>query len=99
MLIAPSIIPDPQKLSIKAIYNGVTVQDGHTREMIFDVKKQISYLSQGTTLEAGTLILTGTPAGIGYFREPRVVLQDGDEIAIQIDQIGTLVNKVRYDSR
>lgn len=67
--------------------------------MIFSVKKQISYLSQGTTLEAGTMFLTGTPAGIGYFRDPRVVLEDGDEISIAIDQIGTLVNKVRYDTR
>ncbi|KAJ5734892.1 uncharacterized protein N7483_000017 [Penicillium malachiteum] len=65
VLVALSIITDPQALTIKAIYNGATVQDGHTRDMIFDVKKQISYLSQGTTLEAGTIILTGTPAGIG----------------------------------
>lgn len=67
--------------------------------MIFDVKKQIAYLSQGTTLEAGTIFLTGTPAGIGYFRAPRVVLNDGDEISVQIDQIGTLINKVRYEDR
>ena len=67
--------------------------------MIFDIKKQISYLSQGTTLEAGTIFLTGTPAGIGYFRDPKVVLKDGDEISVKIDQIGTLVNKVRYESR
>ncbi|CEN59963.1 Putative 2-keto-4-pentenoate hydratase/2-oxohepta-3-ene-1,7-dioic acid hydratase [Aspergillus calidoustus] len=99
VLVSPSIIPDPQTLSIKAMYNGATVQDGHTRDMIFSIRKQISYLSQGTTLEAGTIILTGTPAGIGYFREPRVVLRDGDEISVQIDQIGTLVNKVRYDAR
>ncbi|CEO59883.1 Putative 2-keto-4-pentenoate hydratase/2-oxohepta-3-ene-1,7-dioic acid hydratase [Penicillium brasilianum] len=99
VLVAPSVIKDPQTLSIKAIHNGATVQDGHTRDMIFSIKKQISYLSQGTTLEAGTLFLTGTPAGIGYFRQPRVVLKDGDEISIQIDQIGTLINKVRYDTR
>ncbi|KAL3455998.1 hypothetical protein BJX64DRAFT_297101 [Aspergillus heterothallicus] len=99
VLVSPSIIRDPQTLGLKAIYNGATVQDGHTRDMIFSIKKQISYLSQGTTLEAGTIILTGTPAGIGYFREPRVVLQDGDEISVHIDQIGTLVNKVRYDGR
>lgn len=66
--------------------------------MIFSIKKQISYLSQGTTLEAGTIFLTGTPAGIGYFREPRVVLRDGDDISVRIEEIGTLVNKVRYDS-
>lgn len=98
-MVAPSVIKDPQTLSIKAIHNGATVQDGHTKDMIFSIKKQISYLSQGTTLEAGTLFLTGTPAGIGYFRQPRVVLKDGDEISIKIDKIGTLVNKVRYDTR
>ncbi|CAG8947105.1 unnamed protein product [Penicillium salamii] len=99
VLVAPSVIKDPQTLSIKAIHNGTTVQDGKTRDMIFNIKKQISYLSQGTTLEAGTLFLTGTPAGIGYFKQPRVVLRDGDEISVKIDQIGTLVNKVRYESR
>lgn len=68
-----------------------------SRDMIFTIAKQISYLSQGTTLEAGTVILTGTPAGIGYFREPRVVLEDGGDIRIEIEHIGTLVNKVRYE--
>lgn len=98
VLVAPSVIKDPQTLSIKAIHNGTTVQDGHTSNMIFNIRKQISYLSQGTTLEAGTIFLTGTPAGIGYFRQPRVVLRDGDEISVKIDQIGTLVNKVRYEN-
>jgi 2-keto-4-pentenoate hydratase/2-oxohepta-3-ene-1,7-dioic acid hydratase in catechol pathway len=65
--------------------------------MIFDIKKQISYLSQGTTLEAGTIFLTGTPAGIGFFRKPRVVLEDGGDIRVWIEKIGTLVNKVKYD--
>jgi 2-keto-4-pentenoate hydratase/2-oxohepta-3-ene-1,7-dioic acid hydratase in catechol pathway len=67
------------------------------RDMIFDIKKQIAYLSQGTTLEAGTIFVTGTPAGIGFFRQPRVVLQDGDDIRIYISEIGTLVNKVHYE--
>ena len=97
VLVAPSAIPNPQELSIKAIYNGKTVQDGHTRDMIFDVRKQIAYLSQGTTLEAGTVFLTGTPAGIGFFRNPKVVLEDGGDIRVQIEGIGTLVNKVRYE--
>lgn len=93
------MIKDPQGLSIKAIHNGSVVQNGHTSDMIFNIKKQISYLSQGTTLEAGTIFLTGTPAGIGYFREPRVVLRHEDTISIKIDQIGTLVNQVRYDTQ
>ena len=67
-------------------------------DMIFDVKKQISYLSQGTTLEAGTIILTGTPAGIGYFRQPRVVLEDRSDVRVYIEKIGTLVNKVKYEA-
>ncbi|PYH95485.1 2-keto-4-pentenoate hydratase [Aspergillus ellipticus CBS 707.79] len=97
VLVSTSVIKDPQTLGVKAIHNGVTVQDGHTKDMIFSIKQQVSYLSQGTTLEAGTIFLTGTPAGIGYFREPRVVLRDGDEIRVGIEGIGTLVNKVRYE--
>ncbi len=67
------------------------------RNMIFDIKKQISYLSQGTTLEAGTIFLTGTPAGIGFFRQPRVVLEDKGDIRVEIEKIGTLINKVHYE--
>ncbi|KAM0460206.1 hypothetical protein ACHAPV_004995 [Trichoderma viride] len=98
VLVAPSAIDDPQSLGIKAIYNGQTVQDGNTRNMIFSIKKQISYLSRGTTLEAGSAILTGTPAGIGYFRKPRVSLENGGRIDVQIEKIGTLVNTVRYSA-
>lgn len=68
-----------------------------SRNMIFNVKTIISYLSQGTTLEAGTIILTGTPDGIGYARNPRVTLKDGSEIRIWIEKIGTLVNQVRFE--
>ncbi|KAK5683713.1 hypothetical protein LTR17_027261 [Elasticomyces elasticus] len=98
VLVAPSVISDPQSLPIKAIYNGQIVQDGNTRDMIFTIQEQIAYFSQGTTSEAGSLILTGTPAGIGHFQEPRVVLRDGDDIRVHIAGIGTLINKVRYDT-
>ncbi|TVY65437.1 Fumarylacetoacetate hydrolase domain-containing protein 2 [Fusarium oxysporum f. sp. cubense] len=97
VLVSPSVIDDPQTLGVKAIYNGQTVQDGNTKNMIFSVRKQISSLSRGTTLEAGTVVLTGTPAGIGYFHKPRVSLEAGSQIEIQIEKIGTLVNKVKYD--
>ncbi|KAK9784305.1 putative 5-carboxymethyl-2-hydroxymuconate isomerase [Seiridium cardinale] len=97
VLVSTSVIPDPQQLKIKTIYNGETLQDGHTGDMIFDIKKQIAYLSQGTTLEAGSIILTGTPAGIGFFRKPRVFLQDGSDVRVEIEKIGTLVNKIRYE--
>jgi 2-keto-4-pentenoate hydratase/2-oxohepta-3-ene-1,7-dioic acid hydratase in catechol pathway len=65
--------------------------------MIFSIRKQISYLSQGTTLEAGTIFLTGTPAGIGHFRSPKVSLKDGRDTRVYIEKIGTLINKVRYE--
>ncbi|KAF4435223.1 bifunctional 4-hydroxyphenylacetate degradation enzyme [Fusarium acutatum] len=97
VLVSPSAIQDPQSLGIKAIYDGQTVQDGNTTNMIFSVAKQISCLSRGTTLEAGSIILTGTPAGIGYFRKPRVSLENGGRIDIHIEKIGTLVNMVKFD--
>ncbi|GFF74693.1 fumarylacetoacetate hydrolase domain-containing protein 2 homolog [Aspergillus lentulus] len=97
VLVSPSVITDPQTLRIQGSHNGSVVQDGHTKDMIFSIAKQISYLSQGTTLEAGTIFLTGTPAGIGYFRNPRLVLKDGDEFSVEIERIGSLVNKVRYE--
>jgi 2-keto-4-pentenoate hydratase/2-oxohepta-3-ene-1,7-dioic acid hydratase in catechol pathway len=65
--------------------------------MIFTLAQQISYLSQGTTLEAGSIFLTGTPAGIGFFKKPAVVLEDGGDIRVEIEGIGTLVNRVKYE--
>ena len=56
--------------------------------MIFDIPKMIAFLSQGTTLERGTVIMTGTPPGIGAMRNPKVVLRDGDYIRVEIEQIG-----------
>ncbi len=67
------------------------------RDMIFGVAEQISYLSQGTTIEAGTIFVTGTPAGIGALRNPKVVLEHGGDIRVEISGIGTLVNKVVYE--
>ncbi|RVX75650.1 hypothetical protein B0A52_00006 [Exophiala mesophila] len=97
VLVTKEAIMDPHNLKINAIYNGSVVQTGHTGNMIFQIAKQISYLSQGTTIEAGTVFLTGTPAGIGFLHKPRVVLEDGGDIRVWIEKIGTLVNKVRYE--
>ena len=96
-MVSAAALPNPQDLKITAIYNGRTVQEGHTSDMIFGVCELIAYLSQGTTLEPGTIILTGTPPGIGYFRSPRIFLGDKDEIRVYIEKIGTLVNKVYYE--
>jgi acylpyruvate hydrolase len=75
--------------------NGEVLQDGRTSDLIFDVPTLVAYVSDVMTLDPGDLILTGTPAGVGYFREPRIPLRDGDEVEVEIEGIGTLRNPVR----
>ena len=65
--------------------------------MIFGLKETISFLSSGTTLERGTLIMTGTGPGIGWARDPKVILRDGDDIRVEIENIGTLINQMHYE--
>ena len=93
-LVPAADVPDPHVLPIRAILNGEVVQDSTTANLVFGVDEVISYASQTATLEAGDLILTGTPAGVGIFRDPPRLLQPGDEITIEIDGIGTLTNPV-----
>jgi 2-keto-4-pentenoate hydratase/2-oxohepta-3-ene-1,7-dioic acid hydratase in catechol pathway len=93
-LVPAADVPDPHALPIRAILNGETMQDSTTANLIFGVDEVISYASQTSTLEAGDLILTGTPAGVGVFRDPQRLLQPGDEITIEIDGVGTLTNPV-----
>jgi 2-keto-4-pentenoate hydratase/2-oxohepta-3-ene-1,7-dioic acid hydratase in catechol pathway len=93
-LVPASEVPDPHALPIRAILNGETMQDSTTANLIFGIDEVISYASQTSTLEAGDLILTGTPAGVGVFRDPQRLLQPGDEITIEIDGVGTLTNPV-----
>ncbi|KAJ5787367.1 hypothetical protein N7457_002357 [Penicillium paradoxum] len=97
VLVSPSAIGNPHNLQIKAIHNGNVVQDSNTKEMIFDLAKTISFLSQGTTLEKGTVIMTGTGPGIGAMRNPKIVLNDGDDMRVHVERIGTLINKVYYE--
>jgi 2-keto-4-pentenoate hydratase/2-oxohepta-3-ene-1,7-dioic acid hydratase in catechol pathway len=83
-------VPNPQDLRIRTLVNDELVQDGNTSQMLVPVAKLISYISQGTTLLPGTLILTGTPSGVGYTRG--VYLKRGDTVSITIDGLGTLTN-------
>lgn len=87
-------IPDPQALGIRAILNGKTVQDSNTANMVFGVAEIIRYITQTVTLEPGDLIATGTPAGVGAFRDPKLWMKPGDEITIEIDGIGSITNPV-----
>lgn len=92
-LVSPSLISDPSKLRIRGSKNGQLLQDCGTDDLIFTVPKLIAFLSQGTTLPPGTVILTGTPAGVGLVRKPKVTLRAGDEFHVSIQpHIGTLVN-------
>jgi 2-keto-4-pentenoate hydratase/2-oxohepta-3-ene-1,7-dioic acid hydratase in catechol pathway len=88
-------IADPQALSIRCLVNGEALQDGSTADMIFGVAEVIAYVSDGIALETGDLILTGTPPGVGFVRNPPVFLQDGDEVTVEIEGVGSLTNPVR----
>ena len=87
-------IPDPHALGIRAIVSGEVLQDSTTANLIFGIDEVIAYASQTTTLEPGDLILTGTPAGVGVFRDPQRLLQPGDEVTIEIDGLASLTNPV-----
>jgi 2-keto-4-pentenoate hydratase/2-oxohepta-3-ene-1,7-dioic acid hydratase in catechol pathway len=87
-------ISDPQALAIRATLNGQLVQDVSTSQMIHSVADLIAFLSHGMTLEPGDVIATGTPSGVGAFRDPPLYLKPGDQIEIEIDGIGVLSNPV-----
>ena len=88
-------VPDPQRLSIRALVNGRVLQDSSTAQMVFGVAAVIAHVTRAITLEPGDLIATGTPAGVGAFRDPPVFLQPGDEVTIEIERLGALTNPVR----
>ena len=87
-------IPDPQDLQIRCILNGELMQEGHTGDMIFSIATLISELSRDRTISPGTVILTGTPPGVGVARKPPVFLSEGDVVTVEIEKIGQLTNTV-----
>ena len=87
-------IPEPNRLKIKSELNGKVMQDGTTADMIFDVPALIESLSKTLTLRAGSVILTGTPPGVGFARKPPVWMKAGDTIAIEIEKLGRLGNSL-----
>ena len=88
-------IPDPQTLPIRCIVNGQVLQDSNTDKMIFGVRELIAFISRGVTLEPGDVITTGTPHGVGFARKPPIFLKAGDEVVVEIEGIGKLVNPVK----
>ncbi|MFO0783239.1 MAG: fumarylacetoacetate hydrolase family protein [Phycisphaerales bacterium] len=90
-----SAVPDPQALRVITRLNGQVMQDAPTSLMLHPVARIIAELSRGTTLLAGTVLLTGTPAGVGFGRTPKVFLQPGDVVEVEIPGVGHLRNEVR----
>ncbi|HLF49582.1 MAG TPA: fumarylacetoacetate hydrolase family protein [Methylomirabilota bacterium] len=88
-------IPDPHVLDLKCWVNGNLMQNGSTKNFIFDVRYIVSYLSSILTLSPGDLIATGTPAGVGFTRKPPVTLQPGDKVRLEITGLGVLENPVK----
>ncbi|MBW2119060.1 MAG: fumarylacetoacetate hydrolase family protein [Deltaproteobacteria bacterium] len=88
-------LPDPHSLKIRCWLNGRLMQDSHTDLLIFKVPELISFLSRHFTLFPGDIILTGTPSGVGAFRNPSVYMKDGDEVVVEIGGVGRLVNTCR----
>jgi len=94
VLATPDEIPDPNDLALSCVLNGETMQESHTSDMIFSVSRLIEYLCEDTTLLPDTVILTGTPSGVGFMRKPPVYLKSGDRLALSIEKIGALENPV-----
>ncbi len=88
-------IPDPGDLAIRCWLNGRLMQESRTSSMIFSISELIGFMSHHFTLFPGDVILSGTPHGVGAFREPSVYMKNGDEVTVEIESVGTLVNRCR----
>jgi 2-keto-4-pentenoate hydratase/2-oxohepta-3-ene-1,7-dioic acid hydratase in catechol pathway len=89
-IVHKSAIPDPQQIRLICRVNGEVMQDGNTRDMIFDIATTIESLSKGMTLEPGDMISTGTPSGVGFARTPPVFLKPGDKVEGDVEGVGVL---------
>lgn len=93
-IVTPDEIPDPHALAIELRLNGEVMQQSSTSNLIFDVPALISFISAAITLEPGDIISTGTPGGVGVYREPQVFLGEGDQVEVKIERLGVLKNEV-----
>lgn len=97
VLVSPEVVGAADMLQLKTYVNGELRQDTNTDDLLFGVKKIIAFLSQGTTLEKGTVILTGTPAGVAMGMNPPKYLNDGDVVEVKIEQLGSVKNKMAFE--
>ena len=92
VLVTTDELPDPGRLAVRSWRNDELMQDSSTANLIFDVPYLVSFCSQAFTLEPGDVIATGTPSGVGYFREPRLLMHEGDVMTVEVEGIGRLTN-------
>jgi 2-keto-4-pentenoate hydratase/2-oxohepta-3-ene-1,7-dioic acid hydratase in catechol pathway len=88
------VLGDGSGLRVTQRLNGELLQDANTDDFLFDVPTVIAHASAAFTLEPGDLILTGTPSGVGVYRDPPVAMQAGDRVEIEVERIGVLANPV-----
>jgi 2-keto-4-pentenoate hydratase/2-oxohepta-3-ene-1,7-dioic acid hydratase in catechol pathway len=88
-------VPDPQKLKYKTVVGGEVLQETGTSDMIWSVKQLIAHLSKSTTVRRGTVIMTGTPSGVGFFRKR--FLKDGDIVFVEVEGLGGIANKMVFE--
>jgi 5-carboxymethyl-2-hydroxymuconate isomerase len=96
-IVTPDEIGDPQELAIRCSVGDDVLQDARTSAMYFGIAEIISYCSRSFTLEPGDVIATGTPGGVGAFRDPPRFLGDGDRVVVEIEQVGRLENVCRHE--
>lgn len=97
VLVTKDEIPNPNALGVRCLVNGKVMQESNTDDLIFNVQQCVSFLSIGSTMPAGTVILTGTPAGVAEGRKPQPWLQPGDVMVVEIEKIGQIQNEVVAD--
>jgi 2-keto-4-pentenoate hydratase/2-oxohepta-3-ene-1,7-dioic acid hydratase in catechol pathway len=93
-IVTPDELGDIHNLKLATVVDGQVMQDGNTRDMIFNIPLLVEYISEDITLMPGDVISTGTPSGVGFFREPPVALEPGNVVECRVDKIGSIKNKV-----
>jgi 2-keto-4-pentenoate hydratase/2-oxohepta-3-ene-1,7-dioic acid hydratase in catechol pathway len=95
---AADLPPGATGLRIRTRLNGETVQDANTNDLLFPIAEVIAKVSEAMTLEAGDILVTGTPAGVGFARKPPLFMKDGDVVEVEVDGVGVLTNPVRDEA-
>lgn len=97
-LVAAHVLGEADNQSLKTRVNGEIRQESNTSDLCFGVRQLVAFCSQGQTLQRGSLIMTGTPGGVGLFMKPPMFLRDGDEVSVEIEGIGEVSNCMAFDT-